>query len=89
MRSKRCSPGWRAASIHAGGTWIVAIRDGKLAIERLDGERAAAATVRAEASTYLQIVNGELSGAEAFSTQRLVIDGDLAQVVVLAELGLV
>ena len=74
----------------AGGTWIVAVRDGKLSVDRVSEERAgAAATVRADAASYLQIVNGDLSGAEAFSTRQLVIDGDLAQVAVLAELGLV
>jgi len=79
-----------ALSGEGGGTWIVAIRGGALTVDRADAERAdARATVRADASTYLRIANGELSGAEAFSTQRLVIDGDLAQVVALAELGLV
>ena len=73
-----------------GGTWIVAIRDGELSIDRATEEQAgAAATVRADAANYLQIVNGELSGAEAFSTRQLVIEGDLAQVAKLAELGLV
>jgi 4-aminobutyrate--pyruvate transaminase len=74
----------------AGGTWIVAIRDGNLSVDRSSEERAgAAATVRADATSYLQIVNGDLSGAEAFSTRRLVIEGDLAQFAKLAELGLV
>jgi putative sterol carrier protein len=54
------------------------------------GERAGvAATVRADAATYLRIVNGELSGAEAFSTRQLAVDGDLAQVAKIAQLGLV
>ena len=79
-----------ALSGDAGGTWIVAIRSGKLEIDRATEEQAgAAATVRADAANYLRIVNGELSGAEAFSTRQLVIDGDLAQVAKIAELGLV
>ncbi|MGH7338028.1 MAG: SCP2 sterol-binding domain-containing protein, partial [Myxococcota bacterium] len=73
-----------------GGTWIVAIRDGKIAVDRAAGERAGAgATVRADAASYLRIVNGELSGAEAFSTRQLVSEGDLAQVARIAQLGLV
>jgi alkyl sulfatase BDS1-like metallo-beta-lactamase superfamily hydrolase len=79
-----------ALSGDAGGTWIVAIRNGKLSIDRATGEQAgAAATVRADAANYLRIVNGDLSGAEAFSTRQLVIEGDLAQVAKIAELGLV
>jgi adenosylmethionine-8-amino-7-oxononanoate aminotransferase/putative sterol carrier protein len=74
----------------SGGVWIVAIRDRQITVERAASERAgAAATLRADAAVYLQIVNGELSGAEAFSTRRLAIDGDLASVARLAELGLV
>jgi adenosylmethionine-8-amino-7-oxononanoate aminotransferase/putative sterol carrier protein len=72
-----------------GGIWVVAVRGGVLAIERVPGERAgAAATVRADAASYLKIANGELSGAEAFNTRRLVIEGDLAAMAVLAQVGL-
>src|SRR5262249_10929601 len=73
----------------SGGTWILAIRDGALSIDPAAAERTdVAATIRADATSYLQIANGELSGAEAFRTGRLVIDGDLARIVKLAELGL-
>ncbi len=72
-----------------GGTWILAVRDGALTIDTAPAERAdATVTIRADAASYLQIANGDLSGAEAFNTRRLVIDGDLAQMAVLAELGL-
>lgn len=70
-----------------GGTWVVTVRDGALTLD--DGERGdAAVTIRASADDYLRIANGELSGAEAFSTQKLTIDGDLALAAKLAELGL-
>jgi putrescine---pyruvate transaminase len=73
----------------SGGTWVLAIRDGALTIDAAAAERTdVAATVRADAAIYLQIANGDLSGAEAFSTRRLVIDGDLAQIAKLAELGI-
>jgi adenosylmethionine-8-amino-7-oxononanoate aminotransferase/putative sterol carrier protein len=79
-----------ALSGEAGGNWVVAIRDGKLSVERtFEPHAGATATVRAEADRYLRIANGELSGAEAFTTRQLVIEGDLAQVAKLAELGLV
>jgi adenosylmethionine-8-amino-7-oxononanoate aminotransferase len=71
-----------------GGTWLVSVRGGALAIDRVGAEHAgAAATVRADAATYLQIANGELSGADAFGTRQLVIEGDLALLAKLAELG--
>lgn len=72
-----------------GGHWVVTIRDAVLAVERTSTEAADAdVTIRADAADYLRIANGELSGAEAFSTQKLTIDGDIAQAAKLAELGL-
>jgi putrescine aminotransferase len=74
---------------NGGGAWIVTIRDQALVVERAPTERPdASVTIRASAADYLRIANGELSGAEAFSTERLAIDGDLAQAAKLAELGL-
>ncbi len=71
-----------------GGCWTVRVADGALAVERHDTEPAAAATIRAAAGDYVRIINGELSGAEAFTTQQLVVDGDLGQAATLAQLGL-
>ena len=72
-----------------GGTWVVVIGDGDLAIDGPDGDATeATVTIRAGASDYVRIANGELDGAEAFSTQRLNIDGDLTVAVTLSRLGL-
>ena len=72
-----------------GGNWVVTIRDRVLNIDQpADEVGDATVTIRASAADYLQMVNGELSGGEAFSTQRLVVDGDLSQAARLAELGL-
>lgn len=71
-----------------GGIWHVIVADGSLSVERCDAEPRAAATIRASAGDYVRIANGELSGAEAFTTQQLVVDGDLGQAAGLAELGL-
>jgi adenosylmethionine-8-amino-7-oxononanoate aminotransferase/putative sterol carrier protein len=72
-----------------GGTWLVTVRDSALSVEQLDAERAdAPVTIRADAADYLKIANGELSGAEAFSAQRLTVDGDLGRAAELATLGL-
>jgi 4-aminobutyrate--pyruvate transaminase len=70
-----------------GGTWVVTIRDGALTIDNVERSDAVV-TIRAVADDYLRIVNGDLSGAEAFSTRKLTIDGDLVQAAKLAELGL-
>ena len=74
----------------SGGTWVLAVRE-RRALDRrrvAEEQAGAAVTIRADAASYLQIVNGELSGAEAFNTRRLMIDGDLAQMAGLAKLGL-
>jgi putrescine aminotransferase len=72
-----------------GGTWIVTVRDAELAVVAVDAERAnASVTIRATATDYVRIANGDLSGADAFTTQRLSIDGDLALAGSLASLGL-
>lgn len=73
----------------SGGFWTVTVRDSTLTVEQPDTERGdAQATIRADAADYLRIANGDLSGAEAFSAQRLTIDGDLALAAELAALGL-
>lgn len=71
-----------------GGWWHLTIAGGVLRLEVCDEEPAAAATIRAAASDYVAIANGDLSGAEAFSTQQLTVDGDLGQAASLAQLGL-
>ena len=72
-----------------GGIWAVTIREGALDIEQPASERSdATVTFRATASDYVRVVNGDLSGADAFSTQRLLVDGDLAQAGALGSLGL-
>jgi alkyl sulfatase BDS1-like metallo-beta-lactamase superfamily hydrolase len=72
-----------------GGTWLVDIRGGDLSITTTDKERTdATLTLRATAADYVRIANGDLAGADAFTTQRLAIDGDLAQAATLGKLGL-
>ncbi len=78
-----------ALSGDGGGAWIVTIRDRALTVEHPAVEQTGAGvTIRADATDYVRIANGELSGAEAFSAQRLTVEGDLAQAAKLAELGL-
>ncbi len=71
-----------------GGRWRVAIADGTLALDEVDDLADAEVVIRASAADYLAIANGDLNGAEAFSTERLSIDGDLMRAGTLAELGL-
>ncbi len=72
-----------------GGTWVVTVQDGKLEVATPSRELAdVTLTIRATAADYVRIANGDLSGADAFATQRLAIDGDLGKAAVLGKLGL-
>ncbi|MBM3676091.1 MAG: aminotransferase class III-fold pyridoxal phosphate-dependent enzyme [Actinobacteria bacterium] len=72
-----------------GGLWLVTVRDGSLRVEVLDAPRDdASATFHATAADYVKIANGDLSGADAFTTQRLRVDGDLGAAAKLGELRL-
>ena len=48
----------------------------------------AAATVCASAADFTKIVNGELSGADAFISQQLAVEGDLDAAASLMALGI-
>jgi adenosylmethionine-8-amino-7-oxononanoate aminotransferase len=77
-----------ALSGEGGGTWVVRVRDAALAVDGPDADGTGAhATIRATAADYLKIANGELSGAEAFSAQKLVIEGDMGRAAELSTLG--
>ncbi|MBS1847227.1 MAG: aminotransferase class III-fold pyridoxal phosphate-dependent enzyme [Actinobacteria bacterium] len=71
-----------------GGWWHVVVADAALTVRACDAEPDAAATIRASATDYVAIINGELSGADAFASQRIVVDGDLNQAIALSRLGL-
>lgn len=78
----------------AGGTWVVTVRDGTIDVAAVDTATSgtethgAEVTIRATAADYVKIANGDLSGADAFTTQRLAIDGDLGRAAALGQLGL-
>lgn len=72
-----------------GGVWLLTVRAGAATVEALAEESAAAAcTIRATSGDFVRLVNGELSGAEAFSAQRLRVDGDLGAAAALMSLGI-
>ena len=78
-------------SLHGdgGGTWMVHVADGKLEVEELDAPTSdAMATIKVSAADFVRMVNGELSGADAFAGNRLVIDGDLNAAARLMTLGI-
>ena len=75
--------GWatRPATFEADG--------GKATVEALAVESSAAAcTIRATSADFVRLVNGELSGADAFSAQRLRAEGDLGAAASLMSLGI-
>ncbi len=72
-----------------GGVWLLEARDGKVTVTaRTAPGSDAAATVRASAEDFTKIVNGELSGADAFISQQLAVDGDLDAAAGLLALGI-
>jgi len=72
-----------------GGIWILELRDGTVTVHaRTDRAQDASATVSAEAADFTKIINGELSGADAFISQQLAVDGDLDAAASLMALGI-
>jgi putrescine aminotransferase len=75
--------------LDGAGIWVLTINDGMLQIDRPATEIAGATvTIRASADDYVKLANGDLDGTQAFTTQRLKLDGDLNQAAVLPKLGL-
>ncbi len=72
-----------------GGIWRLVIHDGSAQVEaRAEEEDSASATVRTGAEDFLAVVRGELSGVDAFVSQRLTVEGDLDAAAQLATLGI-
>jgi putrescine---pyruvate transaminase len=73
-----------------GGTWLLDVNDGQVAVAAVDqlGPEVSA-TIRASASDFVRIINGDLSGADAFMSQQLVVDGDLGAAAQLMALGII
>jgi hypothetical protein len=72
-----------------GGTWLLSVHDGAVSCAPADPLGDVAATIRATAKDFVKIVNGELSGADAFMSQQLVVDGDLGAAAQLMSLGII
>lgn len=73
-----------------GGIWVLTVHDGEVEVgTRAEPAGDAAATVRASAEDFTRIVNGELSGADAFVSQQLAVDGDLDAAAGLMVLGVI
>jgi putrescine aminotransferase len=71
-----------------GGIWLLEIRTGAVTVtSRRERSPDAAATIRARADDFTKIVNGELSGADAFISEQLAVDGDLDAAASLMALG--
>lgn len=72
-----------------GGTWLLTVGHGSSTVDELDAESAdATITLRSSAADYLRIANAELSVVDAFSAQRMAIEGDMGKAAALATLGL-
>lgn len=71
-----------------GGTWVLMASAQGVEIEERDPGDTVAATIRAQADDFVKIVNGELSGADAFISEKLAVDGDLNAAAQLMSLGI-
>jgi len=71
-----------------GGTWTLIVDTTGADIGEGDPGAAVSATIRAEAADFVKIINGELSGAEAFMNEKLSVHGDLDAAVQLMSLGI-
>ncbi|MHB8219511.1 MAG: aminotransferase class III-fold pyridoxal phosphate-dependent enzyme [Acidimicrobiales bacterium] len=77
-----------ALSGEGGGTWVLIASAQGVEIAERDPGDTVAATIRAEAADFVKIVNGELSGADAFISEKLAVDGDLNAAAQLMSLGI-
>lgn len=58
------------------GLWWMEIRDGALQVGEGAAPGPASLTIKTRSDTWLRIMRGELTGAEAFATARAVGEGD-------------
>jgi hypothetical protein len=73
-----------------GGTWLLEVTDGQVSVAPVAVlGSGVAATVKATAADFVKIVNGDLSGADAFMSQQLSVDGDLGAAAQLMSLGII
>ncbi|MFN8036639.1 MAG: aminotransferase class III-fold pyridoxal phosphate-dependent enzyme [Acidimicrobiia bacterium] len=72
-----------------GGVWTLTIHEGDVDIAEPDQEiEGATCTIRMTAADWVRLANGELSGEQAFMTQKLTLEGDLGQAANLMALGI-
>ena len=73
-----------------GGIWLLEVHDGQVSVAPTDSlGPEVAATIKAKAEDFVKIVNGDLSGADAFMSQQLAVDGDLGAAAQLMSLGII
>jgi len=80
-----------ALSGEGGGTWVLIASGAGVEIAERDplvSGDTVAATIRAEASDFVKIICGELSGADAFISEKLSVHGDLDAAAQLMSLGI-
>ncbi len=87
-RAARPRGGRSSSRATAAGSGCSRSADGSVTVTHLaEAAPDASATVRASAEDFTKIVNGELSGADAFISQQLAVDGDLDAAASLMALG--
>ena len=70
-----------------GGIWVMAASGGTVSIKKVEVAGEVAAVIKATAKDYIDIINGVLSGTDAFVSQQLVVEGDMNASAALMKLG--
>ncbi|MCA9604529.1 MAG: SCP2 sterol-binding domain-containing protein [Myxococcales bacterium] len=65
-----------------GGTWTVSFEDGKVDVQTGD-ERAAQFTIKMKDKNFVSMMNGEISGPNAFMSGKLKFKGDVSKAIKL------
>jgi putrescine aminotransferase len=70
-----------------GGSWVLVVGAGGVEVTQRPPSGSEAAVIHADAGDFVKIVNGELSGADAFVSQRMSVTGSLDAAAQLMSLG--
>jgi putative sterol carrier protein len=71
--------------IEGQGSWVVAVREGKITVTE-GGDEPADATIRTSDDVFARIVTGEQNPTMAYMSGKVKIDGDLGAVMKLQKL---
>lgn len=73
-----CSIGYNITG-EGGGKWTLSVKNGKMGVEKIKGKfEGCAVILNAEAEAFVGLTLGKIDAADAFSSGKVKIDGDMA-----------